>query len=93
MRADTRLMKQLNINTLRRVLSEQGQATKPQLAGLTGLSVVTVNALIAEKCGKWGWSLPAAAALPCYMAITMAVVPWQLYTVISWKAEIIFIRL
>lgn len=48
MRADTRLMKQLNINTLRRVLSEQGQATKPQLAGLTGLSVVTVNALIAE---------------------------------------------
>ena len=48
MKADTRLMKQLNISTLRRVLSGEGKATKPQLSRLTGLSVVTVNALITE---------------------------------------------
>ena len=48
MKADTRLMKQLNISTLRRVLSGEGKATKSQLSRLTGLSVVTVNALITE---------------------------------------------
>lgn len=40
------LMKQININTVRRVLKEHKKATKPRLAKLTGLSVVTINSLV-----------------------------------------------
>lgn len=48
MKADTRLMKQLNKSTLRSILSRERTATKPELAKYSGLSVVTVNALISE---------------------------------------------
>lgn len=40
------LMKQINLNSIRRVLKEEKKATKPQLASLTGLSVVTINSLV-----------------------------------------------
>jgi hypothetical protein len=40
------LMKQINMNTVRRVLKQYKKATKPQLAKLTGLSVVTINSLV-----------------------------------------------
>ena len=40
------LIKEANLNTLRGALREAATATKPQLAQLTGLSVVTVNSLI-----------------------------------------------
>ena len=75
MKADTRLMKQLNISTLRRVLSGEGKATKPQLSRLTGLSVVTVNALITEMLEQGevqelgNGTLRAEAVLPCSTAI------------------------
>lgn len=48
MKADTRLMKQLNKSTLRSILSQKRRATKPELAKDSGLSVVTVNALLSE---------------------------------------------
>lgn len=41
-------MKEINKNILRQVLKESRKATKPELAALTELSVVTVNALISE---------------------------------------------
>lgn len=44
------LMKQINLNTIRRVLKESKKATKPQLASLTGLSVVTINSLMEILC-------------------------------------------
>ncbi len=40
------LMKQINLDTVRRVIKENKKATKPQLANLTGLSVVTINSLV-----------------------------------------------
>lgn len=40
------LMKQINLNTVRRIMKENKKATKPQLAKLTGLSVVTINSLV-----------------------------------------------
>lgn len=40
------LMKQINLNNVRRVIREAHTATKPQLAKLTGLSVVTINSLV-----------------------------------------------
>lgn len=43
---NTNLMKEINLNMLRKVMKLQKKATKPQLAELTGLSVVTVNSLI-----------------------------------------------
>lgn len=48
MKANTAFIKQLNIETLRKALRNAGQATKPELAELTGLTVVTINALITE---------------------------------------------
>lgn len=47
-RADTTLMKEINLNTVRRTLKVMETATKPQLAAETGLSVVTVAALVRE---------------------------------------------
>ncbi|OWA37571.1 hypothetical protein B9G55_05835 [Saccharibacillus sp. O16] len=47
-RADTTLMKEFNLNAVRRVLQKRGSATKPQLAAETGLSVVTIAALVRE---------------------------------------------
>ena len=41
-------MKQENLSVLRNVFLKQHSATKPQLAKLSGLSVVTVNSLIHE---------------------------------------------
>ena len=40
------LIKQSNLNKVRTALKEAGTATKPQLAELTGLSVVTINSLV-----------------------------------------------
>lgn len=48
MRADNQLMKKMNRKTLRKTLRKCQTATKPELAAMTGLSVVTTNALIAE---------------------------------------------
>ena len=48
MRADNQLMKKINRETLREVLQKCQKATKPELAAKTGLSVVTINALITD---------------------------------------------
>lgn len=42
------LMKQINLNNVTRVIKDQKSATKPQLAKLTGLSVVTINSLVEQ---------------------------------------------
>jgi len=47
-KADTTLMKEINMNTVRRALKRMETATKPQLAAETGLSVVTVAALVRD---------------------------------------------
>jgi len=44
--ANPNLVKELNMNTVRRVMKQTGEATKPQLSKLTGLSVVTINSLV-----------------------------------------------
>jgi hypothetical protein len=46
------LMKQINLDTVRRVIKENKKATKPQLANLTGLSVVTINSLVEVLLGN-----------------------------------------
>lgn len=53
-KANANLMKEINLNNLRRVMSQVGVATKPQLAAMTGLSVVTINSLVKEllDCGE-----------------------------------------
>lgn len=48
MGADAKLMKELNKRQLRRVLRQCGEATKPELAERTGLSVVTINSLLED---------------------------------------------
>ena len=48
MGADAKLMKELNKRQLRRVLRQCGEATKPELADRTGLSVVTINSLLED---------------------------------------------
>ena len=48
MRADAKLMKELNKRQLRRVLRQCGEATKPELSDRTGLSVVTINSLLED---------------------------------------------
>jgi ROK family len=40
------LMKQINLDTVRRIIKENKKITKPKLAKLTGLSVVTINSLV-----------------------------------------------
>lgn len=40
------LMRQINLDTVRRVIKENKKATKRQLANGTGLSVVTINSLV-----------------------------------------------
>lgn len=44
--ANVNLMKQINLDTVRRIMKENKKATKPQLSKLTGLSVVTINSLV-----------------------------------------------
>ncbi|AIQ47291.1 transcriptional regulator [Paenibacillus sp. FSL R7-0273] len=46
--ANANLMKEINLNNVRQVMKRAGTATKPQLAALTKLSVVTVNSLVKE---------------------------------------------
>ncbi|MEC0124958.1 ROK family protein [Paenibacillus pabuli] len=46
--ANAYLMKEININHVRQVMKRVETATKPQLASLTKLSVVTVNSLVKE---------------------------------------------
>ncbi|MCM3781367.1 ROK family protein [Neobacillus mesonae] len=47
-KADAYSMKQINLNLLWRVMKQCGSATKPQLASMTGLSVVTINSLVKD---------------------------------------------
>lgn len=47
-KANTRLMKEINLNHVREVMQRVETATKPQLASMTKLSVVTINSLIRE---------------------------------------------
>lgn len=46
MRRNANLMKEINLNLLRKVMKRRKKASKPQLAELTGLSVVTVQSLV-----------------------------------------------
>lgn len=46
--ANANLMKEINLNNVRQVMKRIKTATKPQLASLTKLSVVTVNSLVKE---------------------------------------------
>jgi hypothetical protein len=46
--ANANLMKEMNLNHVRQVMRREETATKPQLAGLTKLSVVTINSLVKE---------------------------------------------
>ncbi|MFD2876338.1 hypothetical protein ACFTAO_10860 [Paenibacillus rhizoplanae] len=46
--ANANLMKEMNLNNVRQVMKRMETATKPQLAALTKLSVVTVNSLVKE---------------------------------------------
>lgn len=48
MKPTTNLIKQKNLETLRRAMCFDRAFTKPQLADLTGLSVVTINALMKD---------------------------------------------
>jgi len=47
-KANANMMKQINLNHVRQAMKQAGTATKPQLALLTKLSVVTVNSLVRE---------------------------------------------
>ncbi|RCX23805.1 ROK family protein [Fontibacillus phaseoli] len=47
-KASNNLMKEINMNLVRRAMKQTGVATKPQLASLTGLSVVTITSLVKE---------------------------------------------
>ncbi|MDF2588548.1 MAG: hypothetical protein K0S41_2389 [Anaerocolumna sp.] len=47
-KANRNQMKEINKNMIRKILKERRKATKPELAEITQLSVVTVNALISE---------------------------------------------
>lgn len=49
-KANANLMKEINLNNVRQVMKRVETATKPQLASLTKLSVVTVNSLVKELC-------------------------------------------
>lgn len=49
-KANATMMKYINLNNVREVMQQIETATKPQLALLTNLSVVTINALIQELC-------------------------------------------
>lgn len=49
--ANANWMKEINLNNVRLVMKRIETATKPQLATLTGLSVVTVNSLVKELHG------------------------------------------
>lgn len=46
--ANANLMKEMNLNHVRQVMRRAETATKPQLAALTKLSVVTINSLVKE---------------------------------------------
>lgn len=47
-KADANLMKEINLNMVRQMMKRVETATKPQLASLTKLSVVTINSLVKE---------------------------------------------
>ncbi|MDQ0173595.1 ROK family protein [Paenibacillus tundrae] len=51
-KANAKLMKHINLNNVREVMQQIETATKPQLASLTKLSVVTINALVKELCNR-----------------------------------------
>lgn len=61
--------RRINMRKLRHVLMGRQQATKPELAQITGLSVVTVNALITRML-EWGevteeGTVPSNGGRPC----------------------------
>ena len=45
-------IRRINMWKLRHVLMDRQKATKPELAQITGLSVVTVNTLISRMLGR-----------------------------------------
>lgn len=47
-KANANLIKEINLNNVRQAMKRVETATKPQLAALTKLSVVTVNSLVKE---------------------------------------------
>lgn len=47
-KAHTQLLKEINLDNVRRAMRTAGSATKPQLAEATGLSVVTIASLLIE---------------------------------------------
>jgi hypothetical protein len=47
-KAHTQLLKEINLDNVRRAMRQAGSATKPQLAEATGLSVVTIASLVKE---------------------------------------------
>ncbi|UQZ36834.1 ROK family protein [Paenibacillus sp. PK3_47] len=47
-KANPTLMKEINLNHVREVMKQLETATKPRLASMTGLSVVTINSLVKE---------------------------------------------
>lgn len=51
-KANAKLMKHINLNNVREAMQQIETATKPQLASLTKLSVVTINALVKELCNR-----------------------------------------
>ena len=51
-KSSANIMKMNNMNNIRQVMMRVKTATKPQLAALTNLSVVTVNSLIKELIGR-----------------------------------------
>lgn len=69
MKADSMLMKELNKKQIRIHLKRIKKATKPELALLTGLSVVTVNSLISEMLENGevleGDTVPSNGGRPC----------------------------
>ena len=61
--------RRINMRKLRHVLMARQKATKPELAQITGLSVVTVNALITRML-EWGevteeGTVPSNGGRPC----------------------------
>ena len=60
---DKKDIRRANLQILRQALMDLGQATKPQLAGATGFSVVTVNALLKDLV-KAGEAEAVEAAAP-----------------------------
>lgn len=73
MRADSILMKELNKEAVRRELRRLRRATKQELSAGTGLSIVTVNALVEEMASQGevlaGHTVPSGGGRPSHQYI------------------------